>query len=104
MLIYNIRRERKFPRIITNLAAPFLKLFQSPSYLTKIRITAVVYLLKIAAISKKYKYLKILLSSFLNKWKDFYLDHMSICLGHLYMVICTRVGQNVQSLPLILSN
>ena len=32
MLIYNMRRERKFPMTITNLAALFLELFEPPLY------------------------------------------------------------------------
>ena len=36
MLIYNIHRERKFP--ITNLAALFLKLFESPLYKSAVQI------------------------------------------------------------------
>ena len=35
MLIYNMHRERKFPMTITNLAALFLELFESPSYMDK---------------------------------------------------------------------
>ena len=33
MLMYNMQRERKFPITITNLAALFLELFESPSYI-----------------------------------------------------------------------
>ena len=35
MLIYNMHRERKFLMTITNLAALFLELFESPSYKEK---------------------------------------------------------------------
>ena len=39
MLIYNMHRESKFPLTITNLAALFLELFESPSYFCTVMLS-----------------------------------------------------------------